>query len=259
MKQCFSFCQTVAQKHKSLNFSSPKSKTASCFNAGTKEGSSLWESADQLNFGAEKLSVDSDTCSWSQMTPIWWRRKQSVGLDIEAAVPQGLAASGGRHSGLGTRCYATWRGKSASARLTERWRWGNRSQVDAAEVNFASTWLRADEAFRWASEMPTSKQRRLISPGLAGSLGSPLMCFFSFLSSEQREENSLPDVQAALLIQIFFRFFSWQRIKMFPVSELCLIERNLWTPPAPTKCLQIKLREHVCMCMQLYLSILART
>lgn len=197
-----------------------------------------------LSFSLQCLLTPGETWTQTHVPDHKWLpfdedANKVSGLDVPAGRPRrgrpvGFGSRRGRHSGLGARCYANWRGKSASARSSERWRWGNRSQVEAAEVNFASTWLRAAEAFRWVSERPTSNRRRLISPGLADTVSALHSCVFFFLfhSSEQRGENSLPDVQATLLIQIFCGLFSWQRIKMFPVSELCLIERNLWTPPS---------------------------
>lgn len=143
------------------------------------------------SFSLQWLLTPGETWTQTHVPDHKWRPFDEDANKVSGWMsPKGLAASADVTQGPGTRCYATWRGKSASARLSERWRWGNRSQVE--EVNFASTWRRADEAFRCVSEMPTSNRRRLISPGLPDTASALHSCvgFFSHFSPVSNEKKT---------------------------------------------------------------------
>ena len=107
---------------------------------------------------------------------------------------------------------------------------------------------------------PTARRDILFS---WAALTQSHLSVYYFLMQAKREvlhreklTHGLPDVYEvpSLLIQIIFRLLSRPRIKTFLLSELLAFD---WKKSLTFKWLQIKPTEDHCMCMQLYLSILA--
>lgn len=150
-------------------------------------------------------------------------------------------------------------GECEPVRGCRRELWLNRLSLAASAA--ASTGWGIRVRLRVADIKPTARHDILFS--WAALTQTPLSAYY-FLIPAEREvwvrkklwTRRIPDVLKvlSLLIHLTLRLFLRRRIETFSLSQLLGFD---WKKSLTLKCLQIKLKDDDCMCMQLYLSVSA--